>query len=205
MQINVPNHVILDNLYINVAMGRELLDSILGQYGKDGWNAYIRRLRMHNIWAMYSTPEPNEDDEHCMPVCIEIKFSDTSFANQDLSGLDLSIPECQRCNFNGADLSNTSLGTTTRSVFEGARLTGATFTADISGADFTLASVEGTSFKDAWYDRKVPPVGLPDAILESVHRYPEHWDIDEEEPEDKTRTPLDVKRVDLCSFWGGLA
>lgn len=61
MHIEVPDEIIVENLYLKLEVGRDLFDGILEHYGKEGWNAYSRRLLRHSIWAMYSAPDSTGD------------------------------------------------------------------------------------------------------------------------------------------------
>jgi len=203
--IKVPNRVILDNLYVNIVLGRELFEKILIRYGKEGWNEYVRKLRQHDVWAMYSTPEPTEDDEHCMPVCLEIDMSKQSFREHDLSDLDLFVPDMKDCDFTRADLSRCTLGTVDGSTFKDANLAGASFKCSISGCDFSGADLSGAVFDHPGYHSDNPPLSLPPDILGQCRPYPEHWSNTDISAEDKTIEPLTARSVDLRSFWGAPA
>ena len=202
--INVSRDMIIDNLYVTVVLGRDLFEKILWRYGKDGWNAYVRKLRQHSIWAMYSTLEPATDDDHCMPVCLQVDWKALSFLGTDLSGLDLLIPEMGHCNFDGADLSESTLGNVRQASFRGACLRGARFEGDITGCDFSGADIEGTVFDGAVYSRQEPPLSLPKAVLVHCSPGPAHSDLEMKTEQDDERHQLTVKRAEICSFWGEL-
>ena len=205
MNITVPEAVILDNLYLNVVVGRQLFDVIINQFGKSGWNAYAGKLRQHHIWAMYSTPEPTEDDEHCMPVCIQVDWRGISFAKTDLSGLDLTIPMMKGCDFNGSNLSGAMIGSVAGATFRSANLQNASFQGDISDCDFSEASLANTSFAGANYHPRRPPRSLPESMLKDCHRFPDHWEVDENIcQDDEPRFTIGTKSVELRSFWGTL-
>ncbi len=202
--IEVPEHVILDNLYVNVVLGRDFFENILLHYGKDGWNDYVRKLRLHNMWAMYSTPEPTEDDEHCMPVCLQIDWKGLSFSGSDLSGLDLTLPMMEGCNFNGANLNSSTLGDVRHASFREACLQGAHFQGDISGCDFSDADTEAASFDGAVYYQEDPPRSLSAGLLARCRLFPPEREFGKEPVEDEPSHTLIPRSVELRSFWGAL-
>lgn len=204
MTIDVPEPVILDNLYVNVVLGRDLFDHILKHYGKAGWNAYVRKLRQHNTWAMYSTPEPTEDDEHCMPVCLQIDWKGLSFRGRDLSGLDLTVPITEGCNFDRAKLASSTMGDVWRASFRGADLRQARFEGDITACDFSDADITGASFGEALYNQNEPPQSLPQVTLANCNTYPSDWKPDEARTDDEPRHRLAATSIELRSFWGPL-
>jgi hypothetical protein len=202
MKIEVSDEVILDNLYINIVLGRDLFEQIIAHYGKAGWNAYMEKMLMHNTWAMFSTPEPTEDDDHCMPTCVEIDWSGLSFIAADLSGLDLNIPKMEGCNFKEADLSGSRLGTVSGSSFQDANLGGTVFESDISGCDFRGARVADTVFNESRYFRENPPIHLPESRLRMCKTFPEHWSSEDGKTEEEQGHKLIAQSIDLRSFWG---
>lgn len=201
----VPNNVILGNLYVNVVVGRDLFDQLIKHYGKDGWNEYVQKLRRHAIWAMYSTPEPTEDDEHCMPVCLQMDWRGQDFKGADLSGLDLTIPQMDGCNFEEADLRGSTIASVSKSSFKRANLENTKFElADISGCDFLDAEIKTTGFKGAHYMQNRPPLNLPEERLSECSPFPAHWNSDEDATADEPRHALKCHSIELRSFWGAL-
>ena len=205
MELNLTDAVIIDNIYVDVLFGRDLFDSILQNYGKEGWNVYSDRLRRHDIWAMYSTPEPTYDDERCMPVCLRIDLAGEDFTGKDLSGLDLRVPEMERADFSSADLRGARLGSVEFAPFRGARLDGADFDgAIITGADFQGGVVKDARFERCGYLPQTPPLNLPDDCLSHCRPFPSEWADRGDPTADEPRDGLVVKQAELRSFWGKL-
>ena len=201
--IPVSGDVLLDNLYVNMVFGRDLFEGILREFGAEGWNAYARKLRQHDIWAMYSTPEPAEADDHCMPVCLKIDLRGEDFRGSGLADLDLQVPMLDGSDFTDADLHGATLGSVSRCSFRGADLSGADFTrADISGCDFAGARLMGADFDGANYFTQRPPLNLPDECLVECSPFPAHWNPDERGEEDEVCHRLEPRRTELRSFWG---
>ncbi len=204
MHIEVPDEVIVDNLYINLVVGPDLFEQLVARFGKAGWNAYVLKLRPYSIWSLCPPSDRTALDNHCRPAYIEIDLRGACFQGSDLSGLDLAIPRMDGCNFEGTDLSGSDIGFAARATFRSAKLREARFEGDISGCDFTDADLSGTSFELAMYHRQTPPVGLPASKLKSCGPLPRGLLDDENPPQDRSLSRLEVKSAELRSFWGDL-
>jgi hypothetical protein len=203
MELAVSRRVIVSNLYVDTLFGRDLFDSILERYGKDAWNAFSDRLRRDDIWAMYSTPEPRNEEDTCMPVCLHMDLSHGDFRGSDLAGLDLLVPDFTSAQFCHAKMAGCRIGTVDHASFLGADLRGADFEmATISGSDFTEACLDEARFEHCRYLRSAPPVGLPDAVLRRCSPFPADWDHTPDPTEAEVRIPLRVEAACLKSFWG---
>lgn len=206
VRMAVTPEVILQNLYVNTLFGRDLFESILKHYGKDGWNAFVGRLRRHSLYAAFSSPEPESDEDACMPICMRIDMTEEKFHGKDLSGLDLTLPELDHAQFRGADLRLCRFGSVAYASFSSSNLRGAQFDdADITGADFSNARIDVCSLAGAWYDRDTPPTGLREDQLKNCHLFPAHWDRNEDPSAHEPCHPLQVKAACLKSFWGAVS
>jgi hypothetical protein len=198
----ISGWTIRGNLNVKAEFGRDLFDLILNKFGKNGWNMYVERLRRHNIFAMFSTPEPVDETEFCMPVCLEINLAGESFRGQDLSGLDFSIIELEKADLSGANLTGSVLGGVAGANFRDSVLTHALLSSDISGADFTGAKTNWLRNRCAKYRKKSPPIGLPASLMKRMRPFPEHWETETPSLTKDTDFPLKPISTKLCSFWG---
>lgn len=161
------------DIYVTMVFGRDLFDVILANGGKEEWNAFTESMREHLLWNSGSVPVPETGAcmEFCRPIVASMDLSGQAFRNADLSGLDLSWVNLNRCDFSGANLAGSTIFDCEGALFRDADLRGAHLVSDVSNADFTGAWFEGSSL-DLRYDRHSPPRGLPDDILSRIKPSP---------------------------------
>jgi hypothetical protein len=126
VEYTITQDTLIRNFYVETVMGRDLFDLIITKYGKGAWNVYMERLLKQRIFASGGVPYPTSGnyDDYCMPARIKIDMSNEDFRNADLSGLDLSVPVMNGCDFSGANLAGAKMGYACGSLFRGADLRG---------------------------------------------------------------------------------
>lgn len=198
----ISGWTIRGNLVVKSVYGRDLFDRILTNFGKNGWNMYIERLRRHSLFATFTGPEPVDETEFCMPVCLEINLSGNSFCDMDLRGLDFSIVDMDHADLSGADLSGSVLGNVADSIFRDSNLTRALLDGDVSGAHFEDAKKKWLRSRWAKYFSKNPPIGLPAGLMKRMRPFPAHWEAEKGSQSKDLEFPLKPISTTLCSTWG---
>lgn len=145
---------------LNLSLGGDFLFEMIERFGVAGWNAWISSM------ALDYMPIGWDEGEPIPPVWYWLDFSSTDFSRQDLDGLNLAIPVCRECIFDGASLVKSVFRYCPQSSFRGADLRRADFRYSyIGGADFTGAQLEGVKLKGSTFDADCPPIGLPTELL----------------------------------------
>jgi len=209
MHIEVTDHVVESNIYVDISLGRDFLDAVLRDFGKNAFNEFMNRMRRLGLEASFSTPEPTDDDETCAPICLTIDLSKEDFEGADLSNLDLSVPNIEGANFRGANLRKSCIGSAVDATFADADLRGADFSHGcVTGANFEGALLEYAEFEYCRYYRARPPVGLPERWFSQCRPFPDRWgdphatEPEAAEPDASAPAVLTVKSAILRSFWG---
>jgi hypothetical protein len=202
--MRVCNETIIQNLFLEVVVGKEFFDSMLKQYGKNGWNAFCDRLECYHANSPIPQSLPGRDVSHgCIPVCAIICLDGEDFSNRDLKDLDLRIASMCYCNFDNAHLGGSRLGCVEGSSFAKANLTYARCNhADISGCDFSEARLAGCDFERASYMVDDPPLHLPKMYMDHCSKFPEHWKQWPDPEFVASANTLTVLGADLKCAWG---
>ncbi len=163
--MNSPGQV--PGMLISVRFDSGLLTQILNEGGVPAWNAFVADMFDRGLidacWAPGERPPPFD---------VDLDLSGLRVPECNLDGIDLRSCWMEGANLDRASLRGARIGCCPHSSFRHARLDRAAF-CDISGCDFTAASMDGVVLDDATYHPANPPVGLPPELQATCRADPD--------------------------------
>jgi uncharacterized protein YjbI with pentapeptide repeats len=159
--------------------------SLFRRVGSARWNAFagelVRRGMAPVAWSQGERPPP---------IGVMLDFRGLRARRCRLGAMDFTFCDLSQADFSGSSLQGAMIGDCPHANLRGTSLQGAEFRGDVSGCDFTGATVEGADFRHAYYEEGDPPIGLPVATLGAVERVTKETDGGPEEP---SMNPLRVR------------
>ncbi len=173
---------------VSIYLGRDILQEILSHHGVQGWNKWIRSLRMKNIMHEKS------------PISIHLDYSGANLTNRELDGIDLQGVNINHGIFSHSSLYGACFSHVTFGNFMGTDLRKAHFeNCDLTGTHFTEAMIDEVKWDGAFYNSEYPPIGLPDDVMGALNNV-----VDEEEIE-RIHTPKQVTEDATANVYVALA
>jgi hypothetical protein len=105
------------------------------------------------------------------PISVVISLRRLQRRNYFLDGINFTFCDIADSDFSGSSLRCVKMLSCPRTSFRNARLDGSSF-GEISGCDFSGATIESIDWTDAFFDPVHPPVGLPLEILAKCEQVP---------------------------------
>lgn len=153
---------------IDIDLGADLLLAVLPlPNGSEIWSELVTNLwRSKLLSCVWSDCEPE-------PIlCIGIDLSNSDLSGRSLDGYDLSRCWSEGTNFSNASMQGAHVGCCPRAQFVGCGLIGAMFSGEVTGVDFSGATLTGSRWEDCCYDLGDPPKGLPPSLLKKCRAVP---------------------------------
>ncbi len=148
---------------LHLEIGGEFLLAMLENYGVQGWNRWLDAVGrcVPGYWGE-AEAEP--------PLCFWYDLQGVDLSGRNLDGIDLGLAWCKATRFDGGSLVNARIGCCKDASFRTCDLRNAHIGGDITGVDFSGASLDGLRLDDAAYDPAHPPVGLSADLLRLCRR-----------------------------------
>ena len=141
--------------------------SLFRRVGSARWNDFagelVRRGMVPVAWSQGERPPP---------IGVMLDFRGLRARRCRLEAKDFTFCDLSQADFSGSFLQDAKIGDCPQANLRGTSLRGAEFRGDVSGCDFTGATVEGADFRHAYYEEGDPPIGLAVATLGAIECVP---------------------------------
>jgi hypothetical protein len=161
----------------------EFDQSIFRHFRGDQWNEFVEELVRRGL-----LPIAWSKGERPPPIGVNFEFHGLRIAHCRLDGVDFTFCDLSSADLEGSSLKGARLGDCPKANLRRTRLQGASLSGDVSTADFTGATVDGTDFGHAYYFEGEPPIGLPPDAMAAIECVPK--DASAKAPEQPFMQPL---------------